>query len=158
MNERRRSTAEEADVVQILLSLVLPRDEYTIPVARHIVKNALTEVGVAEDCTGDIEIALSEACTNVIKHSGPGDEFEVTVELDPEVCIIRVIDTGHGFDSTSLADQSDVSAERGRGVELMRALVDSLEFDSKPEVGTVVHLEKRLNLDEDSVVHRFRGD
>jgi serine/threonine-protein kinase RsbW len=142
--------------VQIILSLALPRDEYTIPVARHIVKNALTEVGVGAECTGDIEVALSEACTNVIKHSGPGDEFQVSLELDPELCTIRVIDTGHGFDWESLDTRSDLSAERGRGVELMRALVDSVKFESKPETGTIVHLEKRLDLDEQSIVHRMR--
>lgn len=141
--------------VQITLSLTLPRDEFTIPVARHIVRNALTEVGVSDECGSDIEIALSEACTNVIQHSGPGDEFKVSVELDPDVCIIRVVDTGHGFDWESLDDRSDLSAERGRGVELMRALVDQIRFESKPETGTIVHLEKRLDLAEDSVVRRM---
>ena len=142
--------------MQIILSLTLPRDEYTIPVARHIVKNALTEVGVSEECTGDIEVALSEACTNVVKHSGPGDEFKVSLELDPEVCIIRVIDTGHGFDSDSLDEKSDLSAERGRGVELMRALVDRVKFESKPETGTIVHLEKALDLGDGSLVNRVQ--
>lgn len=40
----------------------------------------------------------------------------------------------------------DGSAERGRGVALMRALVDSIDFDSDPESGTVVHLVKQLTL------------
>ena len=142
--------------MQIILSLALPRDELTIPVARHIVRNALNEVGVRDECAGDIEVALSEACTNVIQHSGPGDEYRVSLELDPSYCTIRVVDTGHGFDWQSLDDQSDLSAERGRGVELMRALVDTVKFESKPETGTIVHLEKNLDLTEDSLVHRMR--
>ncbi len=43
----------------------------------------------------------------------------------------------------------DLASEGGRGVGLMRALVDRIEFISKPEAGTVVHLEKTLHLDDD---------
>lgn len=141
--------------MQVALSLALPRDELTVPVARHIASGAMERLGVDKDCVVDIEVALSEACTNVIQHSGPGDDYEITVSLDERTCVIRVVDRGHGFDSASLADVSDVSAERGRGVELMRALVDSVRFDSKPEEGTIVHLEKELVLEESSVIRRL---
>jgi len=123
---------------------------------RRILRCAMSALAVVSDICNDIEVALSEACTNVIKHSGPGDEFSVSLDLEPEYCTIRVIDTGHGFDWESLDDQSDLSAERGRGVELMRALVDRVKFESKPETGTIVHLEKALDLTESSVVHRMR--
>ncbi len=36
----------------------------------------------------------------------------------------------------------------------MRALVDSVKFISKPEAGTIVHLEKKLTFDDDSFVRR----
>jgi serine/threonine-protein kinase RsbW len=143
--------------VQIILALALPRDEQTIPVSRHIAVNAMSEVGVNEDCTQDIAIALTEACTNVLKHSGPGDEFEVSLEVDDDQCVIRVVDTGHGFDSASLGfSHADTGAEQGRGIELMRALVDSVKFISKPEAGTIVHLEKTLEFDENSFARRKR--
>lgn len=142
--------------VEISLGLTLPRDALSIPVARHICSFALREVGVDADCTSDIEIALTEACTNVLDHSGPGDEYRVNVSVDGEQCTIRVIDTGHGFDSATLADMGDdLGAERGRGVGLMRALVDRIEFISKSEAGTVVHLEKELVLRPDSAGARF---
>lgn len=135
--------------MEITLGLVLPREELSIPIARHICRDALNEVGVAPDCTSDIEIALTEACTNVLEHSGPGDEYRVDVTVNGDLCVIRVVDTGHGFDSGTLADMSDdLAAEGGRGVGLMRALVDRIEFISKPEAGTVVHLEKTLHLDD----------
>ena len=145
--------------MQITLSLTLPRDEQTIPVTRHIVRHALDEVGAAPECMEDIAVAQTEACTNVVKHSGPGDEYEVIVEIDREKCIIRVIDTGHGFDWRTLSDgDADTSAERGRGIQLMRALVDEVRFVSKPEEGTLVHLEKALHFLPSSVVHRLRGN
>jgi serine/threonine-protein kinase RsbW len=144
--------------MQITLSLTLPRDETTIPVTRHIVHHALDEVGALKECMDDIAVAQTEACTNVVKHSGPGDQYEVRVDIDQDKCVIRVIDTGRGFDWQSLTDGegSDTSAEAGRGISLMRALVDEVRFVSKPEAGTIVHLEKALSFNPDSVVYRLQ--
>jgi serine/threonine-protein kinase RsbW len=142
--------------VQITLTLCLPRDEQTVPAARRLVRACIAEAGVDDEVRGDIEVALSEACTNVLKHSGPGDEYDVKLDLDDRAVVIRVVDTGRGFDHDSLADaRSDVSAERGRGIELMRALMDTLEFTSVPESGTVVHLEKELALSDASMFRRL---
>lgn len=143
--------------VQIILALSLPRDEQTIPVSRHIAVNAMSEIGVAEESIDDIAVALTEACTNVLKHSGPGDEFEVSLEVDDDQCVIRVVDTGRGFDSDSLGfSNADSSAEQGRGIQLMRALVDSVKFISKPEAGTIVHLEKTLEYEDGSFARKKR--
>ena len=110
------------------------------------------EIGVTEDCIHDIAVALTEACTNVLKHSGPGDEFEISLDVDDNQCVIRVVDTGHGFDSESLGiGRADAAAEQGRGLELMRALVDKVKFVSKPEAGTVVYLEKVLEFESGSL-------
>lgn len=138
--------------MEINLELQLPRDEQSIPVVRHICRHALTEVGVDPDCRGDIEVALSEACTNVLKHAGPGEEYGVNFSLDDRHCVIAVTDTGQGFDARIVP--SDPAAERGRGIELMRALVDRVNFESTPEAGTVVHLEKDLAFVEQSLTKR----
>ena len=133
--------------MRISLTLHLPRDEVTVPVTRHVCRNALRGLGVVDDVVSDIEIALTEACTNVVHHAGPGDEYEIGVDINPEACVIRVVDTGRGFDPTSppsVAGQGDAGAERGRGIQLMQALVDRVHFVTKDENGTVVHLEKRL--------------
>jgi serine/threonine-protein kinase RsbW len=141
--------------VQIILALSFPRDEQTVSVARHIAANAMEEIGVDEESTHAIAVALTEACTNVLKHSGPGDEYEVSLEVDDESCTIRVVDTGHGFDSSGLGRaHADTSAEQGRGIQLMRALVDQVKFISKPEDGTIVHLEKTLTYADASLVQR----
>ena len=149
---------ENHPTMQIALALSLPRDEATIPMARHIARDAMREVGVTADCSSDIEVALTEAASNVVKHSGPGDEYEVRVTLSGQHCMIRVVDTGRGFDAELLASLgSDLSAERGRGMELMHALVDQVTFESKPEAGTIVNLEKRLALRDASALERFGG-
>jgi serine/threonine-protein kinase RsbW len=151
-------------MVEILLSLCLPRDVDSVPVARHIVRHALAEVGVTEDCTHDVELALSEACSNVLLHAGPGEEYDVRLELDERSCELRIVDAGKGFgdagkgfDVTRGADL-DPRAERGRGLGVMSALVDNVRFVTKPTAGTVVHLHKRLAYVDDSLGGRQLSD
>ncbi len=133
------------------LSILLPRDRSSITVSRRVIGQALRAAGVDEDCVHDIAVAQSEACTNVIDHSGPGDEYEVKVEVTETRCVISVTDTGRGFDYSALGDGSDLRSERGRGIQLMRALVDEVHFASEPEAGTAVHLEKELRFRDGAV-------
>lgn len=142
--------------MELTLTLHLPTDELTVPLARHIMRSSMREVGVIDDCLISIEVALSEACTNVLKHSDPGDSYEVTLVVDTEKAVIRVKDTGSGFDFESLErGEAPVSAEQGRGIEMMRALVDNVTFTSVPEAGTLVHLEKKLEFLPSSPVHKL---
>ena len=139
--------------MELSLALTLPRDEQTVPVARHIVRNAMEQVGVEETCVYDVELALSEACTNVLVHSGPGDQYIVRLDLEDRLGVIRVIDVGHGFDSARLqAKDSLPEAERGRGLGLMQALVDRVDFTSRPEAGTIVTLEKVLTYRDEALL------
>jgi serine/threonine-protein kinase RsbW len=137
--------------------LNLPRDEASVPVVRHICRDALLGLGVERRCVAEVEVATSEACTNVLKHvAGTDDSYEVTVEVNEARCEIRVIDTGRGFDHESLNalghTDVDEAAESGRGIFLMRAMVDQIKFLNEPETGTVVHLTKSLTLEPNSVL------
>jgi serine/threonine-protein kinase RsbW len=93
----------------------------------------------------------------VIDHSGPGDQYEVRVEIQDECCVIRVVDTGRGFDSSVMRGAADLASERGRGIQLMRALVDEVHFVSDPASGTAVRLEKTLVFRDDAVFRRQSG-
>ena len=142
--------------MRISLMLCLPRDSSTLPVVRHIAAFALDELGVDREATEDVALALTEAAANVVKHSGAGDQYEVHLLLEDKLCEIRVVDTGHGFDSTSLGvAMAGPSDAQGRGMALMAALVDSVRFESKPEAGTIVHLVKDLNLRPNGPLERL---
>lgn len=143
--------------VEINMALLLPRDARTIPVARHICREALRELGVEAECVGDIEVALTEACTNVLEHSQAGDQYEVQVRLAEEDCVIRVVDQGRGFDASAVAPRPADISENGRGIALMHALVDRVKFESRPEEGTIVHLEKELEYVEGAPVKVISG-
>ena len=143
--------------LELNLSLCLPTDELSVPVVRHICSFALDEVGVHKTCQSDISIALTEACTNVLDHATQdGEAYEVHIAIDDERCIIRVKDAGIGFDveARELQPKADGDAESGRGLDLIRALVDRVKFISKPEDGVIVHLEKELEFDDDHPVRK----
>jgi serine/threonine-protein kinase RsbW len=126
----------------------MPTEKETLPLVRHLVKYSLFEIGVTRDCIADVELALTEACANVVTHASGDDSYNVDMTITATACEIRVVDTGRGLDFQSLgASDAAHDAESGRGIHLMRALVDNIHFRSEPEVGTVVHLVKTLTLD-----------
>lgn len=136
--------------------LCLPRDSSTLSVVRHITASALEELGVVSEEIGDVILALTEAAANVVKHSGADDQYEVHLVIENNTCEIRVVDSGRGFDSDTLGvNMAGPSEERGRGMALMAALVDSVRFESRPEAGTIVHLVKDLALRPDGPLRRL---
>jgi serine/threonine-protein kinase RsbW len=131
--------------VNITLALCLPHDEASVGIVRHICRDALVTLGVSYDCVADVELAVTEACTNVLKHaSSKTHEYEVQVEIDESTCQIRVIDAGNHFRMAPEPEPVPVTAESGRGLFLMRAMVDQLDLDQEPEAGTVIKLTKEL--------------
>ncbi len=145
--------------MEIKLTLALPRDEISVPVVRRLLKQSMDVLGVREDVTADIQLALTEACTNVLDHAADGDEYEVSAGIDGDQCVLEVVDRGGGFDgSLEGLDDADDAAEGGRGIQLMRALVDKVTFINRPQKGTVVHLEKKLEWREGSVIQHWTED
>ncbi|HEX3908111.1 MAG TPA: ATP-binding protein [Mycobacteriales bacterium] len=126
------------------MRLSLPRDAISVPVIRRVLRVALVTLAVHQDCISDIEVALTEACTNVLDHAETGDQYQVAARLRDDKCVIDVIDNGSGFDATrlGLAD-ADSGAEAGRGLQLIRALVDNVQFSPVDGRGSV-HFEKAL--------------
>jgi serine/threonine-protein kinase RsbW len=145
--------------VEIKLALALPREELSVPVVRRVLKASLEALGVETVVVHDIEVALTEAVTNVLDHATHGEEYEVSAGIDGDICVIEIVDRGGGFDGSKLGHgDADPTAEEGRGIQLMRALVDKVTFTSIPTVGTVVHLEKRLEWKDNSAIKRLTDD
>ena len=149
----------DRDEFRISLTLQLPRDRISIPVVRHLTRDALGEVGVVDTIRDDVELAVTEACANVLDHAGSGDAYDVIVSVRGRVCEIRVVDVGRGFDYESLVGQElRIDDESGRGIALMRSLMDSVRFSSEPERGTIVHLVKGLAFDDSAPARRLLLD
>jgi serine/threonine-protein kinase RsbW len=138
---------------------MLPRDASTVALVRRVCRDALAVLGVKRASISDLEVAVSEACTNVLKHvPGPRDVYKVSVEVRSGRCDITITDTGLGFDHT-VHGRDDITlsleAEGGRGIFLMQALVDRLQFTSVPGDGTTVQLTKMLDFEDDSVFDKL---
>ena len=143
--------------MNVEVALCLPKESSTVSLIRGIVAHALDAFGVTRKCVDDICLALSEACTNVVEHAAAEDEYEVRLEVDDERCAISVRNTGNGFDATTLSGvMPDGRSVRGRGVAIMRAVMDQVHFVSEPETGTIVHLVKRLDVDVEGPLARLR--
>jgi serine/threonine-protein kinase RsbW len=137
--------------MQFQVVLRLPRAAVSVSLARHVVSTALKRAGVTLDCLADVELAVSEACTNAYLHSSAQGGYEVVVAIGDELMTIDVIDSGGGFgDAATTGTMSDVSAESGRGLALMAAYSDSAAFESVIDGGGTVHLSKRLCWLEDA--------
>lgn len=135
------------------MTVSLPRQSHSVPVIRRLSAQILRAFGAASDSIHDVELAISEACANVIQHAADSEGYEVSIELAAQRCAITVLDRGDGFDPAGIEAQQDFEAESGRGLSLMGALVDNLNFVSEPKVGAVVHMVKQLDYDQD---HPFR--
>jgi serine/threonine-protein kinase RsbW len=127
--------------VNVHFSVRLPTDAQSVPLVRGLLRQALQYLGVAESGIQEIVLALTEACANVVQHAGEHEEYEVDVAIDDTLCVITVVDDGDGFDPETATPSPDA----GRGLVLMRALVDRLAFVQDEDGRHRVTLEKRLN-------------
>ena len=131
--------------MRVELALNLPREEISVPLARHVMSAALITAGVDPACVHEVEVALSEACTNAVEHAVDGVSYDVAITISDEQVNIEVVDSGSGFGQRHRPqDGHDHWAENGRGVALIHALSDLASFDTIDGEGGSVHMTKRL--------------
>ena len=115
--------------------------------ARERVKRYAAQIGFTSPALDGIEVAVGEAATNAILYGSPSEtsRIVVTTWFSPEVQAfhIEIRDQGRGFDPDTIRTEDDTDALGGRGLRLMRALMDSvrLHYDGQ---GMSVRLTKRL--------------
>ncbi|MEX5721818.1 ATP-binding protein [Geodermatophilus maliterrae] len=129
--------------MEISFTVKLPVDVDSVPFVRGLCRQALEHLRIDRAVVEETTLALTEACANVVEHSGEHAEYEVSVEISDDVCRITVLDDGAGFDPGEVADRAPV--EGGAGLKLMQSLVDRLDFRQDPDGRHRVGLEKRLS-------------
>ena len=154
-------------VPDVKFCLVFQCEAVSVPVMRRVLGDTLRGFGMDEDSVYDILLAATEACTNVLRHSGrdvPG--YTVMTSLGPVGCQVEVADEGVG---TALAEEEAVTSvpgppsaiadlpESGRGMAVMRACVDNVTLDSSPGRGTVVTLRKHIRWSSDAPLRQLRA-
>jgi len=104
--------------------------------------------GIDDDMAGMVAIAAIEAVTNAVQHGNAacgGNEVKVRYEWEPGRITITVHDEGKGFDLSCIRDPTDPErcmASSGRGIYIMREVMDSVEFEMSKELGTTVTMVK----------------
>jgi serine/threonine-protein kinase RsbW len=102
-----------------------------------------------DDVLADLKLALTEACTNSVRHAYDGGEgvVEIVYELHPDRLVVVVTDSGEGFDhdATGADDETDELTEGGLGIAIIQALADELEISRRNGGGSRLRFVKRLS-------------
>jgi serine/threonine-protein kinase RsbW len=127
-----------------------------VPLAIDCAGKSAREAGFDERTVHRIQMAVDEACANVVQHAYAGQEpgdMEVLCQVDDECLVIRVRDWGRAFDPDAVEEPKLQAplAERdlgGLGLFLIRQFVDRAQFTFDPVLGNELTMEKRLPVAE----------
>ena len=118
----------------------LPPQRWTLAESRRVVGRLLDLAAVSPTIRDDLAVAVTEACSNVVRHAPDGGNYRLTIDVDDDRCLIVVRDTGPGFDPT-LPRKTSPDREGGRGLFLMHALVDDLRFERRQPGMTIIMIK-----------------
>jgi len=138
-------------MTQKLYSLTVPGDVTNLRVIADFITQTVREANLEEQDVFAIQMAVDEACTNVIEHAyacAPGD-IHLTCQVRSGECVITIRDHGHPFDPEAVPPpdlDSDLEDRRigGLGLYFMRKLMDEVHFSFDPNTGNQVVMIKRF--------------
>lgn len=134
---------------QFILEETLATDlNQVMPLVERIAQKVLALTASAEE-TFQVKLALEEALTNAMRHGNlliAKQVVTVKVKASRERIILDIHDQGKGFDFSNLRDPTrgeNTGRISGRGVFLMRKLMDDIEFY---DAGSGVKMVKTFRL------------
>jgi anti-sigma regulatory factor (Ser/Thr protein kinase) len=111
-------------------------------------------LGLPEDTLFDIDLAVEEAASNIIRHAyPPGLSGDMLLRIETTDDVVRVVltDWGQPFDADTvrpfdLDASAETRAKGGTGLHLIRSLMDDVVRETSPSVGgpNVLILSKRM--------------
>ncbi len=125
-----------------VLSLVVPAKPEYLSLVRLVVAAAAKNEGFSDNSIADIKVALSEACTNVVRHAylAANDDvkkvIQVKIDLDKTGFQIEVLDYGHGM-------ALPPPPSEGLGFGIMGSLMDKVDVETSDD-GTTVQMIKKV--------------
>ena len=127
------------------LILELPNDIRSIEHAvEYVTRHCSTCSDYARRFNLNFRVGLTEALSNAMLYgngSDPQKRVRVEVDIKVQEVAVRVTDQGSGFDPTTVPDPThpdNISKTGGRGVFLMRALMDEVRFNDQGNSVTMV--------------------
>jgi serine/threonine-protein kinase RsbW len=101
----------------------------------------------SDEALADLKLAVTEACSNSVRHAYKGREgiVQVDYELHPDRLVIEVSDDGAGFDPNRWEAERGELSEGGLGLAIIRSLTDELELgDGNGSPGSRLRIVKFL--------------
>ena len=134
----RRSPASDARGAATQVSLRLPSDVTCIEEAVELVtRHCLAGHQASQTTRFRLRVVLSEALSNAIVQGNREDRtkwVDVRAELAEDAIRVWVTDEGPGFDPDTVPEPirpEQLDSVRGRGLYLIRKLVDSVQFNEQ---------------------------
>ena len=131
-----------------IVSLVIPARAEYIALGRLALSGLLRPLAVEPEVIADMKLALTEACSNSIRHAyddGRDRAVEIRYELASDRLAVEVSDEGGGFDPHVLEIESGELDEGGLGIAIIRALTDDFSIGPRSGgAGSCVRFTKTL--------------
>jgi anti-sigma regulatory factor (Ser/Thr protein kinase) len=129
-------------------ALTIPSNLRLLALARSFVEAVCQVCGLDESVTNAVVMAADEATNNVMRHAyagRPDAALQIQCFFRPDSVEVRILDEGPPFDIHAVP-QLDPAELRvgGRGVFLMRTLMDELVCEPRTPRGNTLRLIKRL--------------
>lgn len=133
--------------------LKLPSQASNLSLIRELVTKVASQIGLDSEEASKIELAVDEACTNVIKHAYGNNSdkvLDILLKVERDKLVIIVSDKGKGFDPSEvkvpdLGESIKAGKRGGLGICLMKTLMDKVDFQIKPGSKNQVRLVKFLH-------------
>ena len=106
---------------------------------------------LSDETLHDLKLALTEACTNSVKHAygEDGGSIDIVYELLSDRLAVEVGDAGAGFEPNGGrrdgAGEDELLEEGGLGIEIIRALTDEVEIAEREGGGSRLRFVKLLD-------------
>ena len=112
--------------------LTIPAKPEYITLSRLALSGLSRVRPLTEETLADLKLALTEACSNSVRHAydNDGGHVSISFELQDDRLIVEVADDGVGFEpetSRSNGDESELS-EGGLGIAIIRSIADEVEI------------------------------
>ena len=127
----RRAGVPEA-ALESDVRLTLPARPENVAVVRHVLGALAEALDLPPTLIEDMRLAVTEACTNVVRHAYAGASGDIDVVIRPTGGALDVIVADHG---RGLGASFDADGP-GLGLPLIAALADSLEIERAPRAGS----------------------
>ena len=130
--------------------MILTSAPHEIQKVDKFLQEANKKVGLDDGTLYRILVATTEAVNNAILHgnaSDPSKHVRVCLQATPRLITIRVDDEGPGFNAAALPnplEDENLLKEHGRGVFLIRSLMDDVRFLNSQK-GSAVVMKVRLD-------------